>query len=430
MTRLCYAPPTKNPRGIDRVDLAFARHFIFEWPYGSSFLIPTPWGPRCFNSSIATKIISWNEARWNEDVDNSIDPTYKKLQAVLSGQYRNDDLFILNDLTSDNFKFSFKNNVFSVGYKIYDLLKNIGMHSGVSAVKNIPSNSIYLNTGQVGLARRDLLIWLQKRPDIRPVFMIHDVIPIDTPEYVSLNGTKYHKIMIENTAEFAKGLIVSTETSQKSILQRINSISKKKLDVFKSSLPVDNRFLLNHDVEIIPSEIPFFVFCGNIEPRKNLSFLLNVWKYLINNFEHNIPKLLIIGHPNSLSTETIHIIKHSEILRNHILQISGLSTRSLRNVISSAHGLLMPSFAEGFGLPIIEALSMGTPVIASDIPAHREAGGHFASYVSPIDGLGWAREIESLLINQKKIRAFLRDNYRPYNWIDYFMKLDEFIKEL
>jgi len=56
----------------------------------------------------------------------------------------------------------------------------------------------------------------------------------------------------------------------------------------------------------------------------------------------------------------------------HVIHAAGLSTTGLRRLIRSARALLMPSLAEGFGLPIQEALTLGTPVIASDLPAHRE----------------------------------------------------------
>jgi glycosyltransferase involved in cell wall biosynthesis len=89
----------------------------------------------------------------------------------------------------------------------------------------------------------------------------------------------------------------------------------------------------------------------------------------------------------------------------------------------------MPSFAEGFGSPIIEALALGTPVIASDLPAHREAGGPYATYLSPIDGVGWLAAIRSHVQQRSALRAKLA-NYQVRTWDQYLRRLDPFLLSL
>ncbi len=65
---------------------------------------------------------------------------------------------------------------------------------------------------------------------------------------------------------------------------------------------------------------------------------------------------------------------------------SGTALWELSNWLAHARALLFPSFAEGFGLPVVEALSVGTPVIATDLPAFREAAGSIPEYLDPLDG--------------------------------------------
>jgi glycosyltransferase involved in cell wall biosynthesis len=83
------------------------------------------------------------------------------------------------------------------------------------------------------------------------------------------------------------------------------------------------------------------------------------------------------------------------LIKDFVIEIDGLSTPALRQILSGARALLMPSFAEGFGIPIIEALAVGTPVIASDLAAHREVGATSVTYLSPIDGIGWLTAIQA-----------------------------------
>jgi glycosyltransferase involved in cell wall biosynthesis len=112
-----------------------------------------------------------------------------------------------------------------------------------------------------------------------------------------------------------------------------------------------------------------------------------------------------------------------------VIEIGGLSTPGLRRLLSNACALLMPSFAEGFGLPIIEALALGTPVIASDLPAHREAGGESVTYLSPIDGLGWLAAIKAHVKDRARYRARAA-NCRIRTWPEYLNKLESFLEEV
>ncbi len=86
----------------------------------------------------------------------------------------------------------------------------------------------------------------------------------------------------------------------------------------------------------------------------------------------------------------------------------------------------MPSFAEGFGLPIVEALALGTPVIASDLAAHREAGGSYVTYLHPIDGLGWLSAIRTHVTEQAVLRQRIAD-YRIWTWPDYLRRIEPFL---
>jgi glycosyltransferase involved in cell wall biosynthesis len=100
--------------------------------------------------------------------------------------------------------------------------------------------------------------------------------------------------------------------------------------------------------------------------------------------------------------------------------------------MSHAKGVLMASYAEGYGLPLIEALCVGTPVIASDIPAHRDVAGDYAIYRHPMDGLGWLAAIETLADNTDEAQAIRRRivNFRPPTWPDYFSKVEGFLRTI
>jgi len=107
-----------------------------------------------------------------------------------------------------------------------------------------------------------------------------------------------------------------------------------------------------------------------------------------------------------------------------------LSSPALARLIAHARAVLMPSLAEGFGLAIVEALSLGTPVLASDLAAHQEVGGAYALYLDPRRPGGWVREIIRLAEDggHHAARRALLAGYRPVTADDYFARVTAFLE--
>jgi glycosyltransferase involved in cell wall biosynthesis len=112
------------------------------------------------------------------------------------------------------------------------------------------------------------------------------------------------------------------------------------------------------------------------------------------------PLLVLVGERGWKNQNVIDLLERCPALQRHVIETSGLSTPGGKRLLAGARALLMPSFAEGYGLPVIEALASGIPVIASDIPTFREIGGDRFVALDPTDGPGW----------RDAIRAFAAEN--------------------
>ena len=95
--------------------------------------------------------------------------------------------------------------------------------------------------------------------------------------------------------------------------------------------------------------------------------------------------------------------------------------------IAGARALLMPSFAEGFGLPVMDALRLGTPIIATDLPVYREIAGDRPLYLSPTDKAGWKSAVESFAGGQQPKNT---PDFRAPTWKDHFTTVEAWLKKL
>jgi glycosyltransferase involved in cell wall biosynthesis len=197
-----------------------------------------------------------------------------------------------------------------------------------------------------------------------------------------------------------------------------------------ASLGID---ALPRSTEVEATAHPTFVTLGTIEARKNHLLLLNVWSRLIDEMGASAPRLLIIGQRGWEADEVFDLLDHCGKLRGHVNELSRCSDEELARHLASARALLFPSRAEGYGLPLIEALSLGVPVIASDIPVFREVGGNIPLYVDPLDSSDW----EAAIVDYSSDGSIARDeqlqrirSFRLPDWDSHFAAVEGWLRVL
>src|SRR5262249_22987080 len=134
---------------------------------------------------------------------------------------------------------------------------------------------------------------------------------------------------------------------------------------------------------------PYFVCVGTIEARKNHLLLLNLWRRLATEFGVQAPLLVLVGQRGWEIENVVDLLERCPALRGIVIEHNAMSDAELVPLFRGACAVLQPSFAEGFGFPLIEALALGVPALCSDIPALRETGGSVPEFLDPLDGPGW-----------------------------------------
>lgn len=243
--------------------------------------------------------------------------------------------------------------------------------------------------------------------------LLHDLIPITHPEYDTKRATQLHYKRLETIMAHADHVFTVTDAVRQDLLRHIPKAR------FTSSA-IHSGPGLDPPAEAIDFGRPTFVHLSSIDRRKNLAMLLHIWREFAD--DPDAPLLVVIGRRGNDQT-ALELIDRATALSRNVLATGPLGDRQVAAHIPNARALLTPSFTEGFGLPIIEAHQMGVPVIASDIPAHREVGGAAATYLSPLDAPAWAETIRAFaqdpaLVDQQ--RALIRP---PRTWDDYFEEM-------
>jgi glycosyltransferase involved in cell wall biosynthesis len=180
-----------------------------------------------------------------------------------------------------------------------------------------------------------------------------------------------------------------------------------------------------------PSQHPYFVVLGTIEPRKNHLLLLQVWKRLVEQMGEQAPLLVVIGQRGWECENVVDQLERCELLRGHILELSACSDDDLATWLHHAQALLFPSFVEGFGLPMVEAMACGTPVIASDLAVFHEIVGDIPDYLDPLDGVGWLAMIIKYTAqnSQESNRQLQRmSGFVVPSWDDHFKRVDALLE--
>jgi glycosyltransferase involved in cell wall biosynthesis len=414
--RLFLGALTHTPRGIDRVDMGYARFLFESWPGDCVGLLPTPWGIRLYERERALRMLDTVQASWREQQAAGHDSAYDRLRDWLQGR----------PVRAQPVSRSRRSGTLQRGLRF---LRDNGMPLGRSAIGCATKKAIYLNVGQMGWATPVTTRWLRRRPDIRAIFMLHDIIPLQHPELVSNSGRLSHSWMLRAVLRNAGGLITTTRSSNDTVMAKLRQQGLPAIPLRSIPLPVADVFLRCDPPDEALRRHPYFVICGAIEPRKNHILLLKVWQSLVQRTGASAPQLVIVGSPAHQGDQIVRQFQEAAELRDHVIVVSGLASPSLRELMANARAVLMPSLAEGFGLPVIEALAVGTPVLASDLLVHREVGEDLAIYLDPADDAAWFDAIMKIVENAQETDELRQriTQYCPLTSSDYFRSVGEFL---
>jgi glycosyltransferase involved in cell wall biosynthesis len=419
ITRLVTRVLNVTPNGIDRIDFALARHFLSR--PGAAGMMATGLGPRILSQDKAREAVEAIGAHWGEEAESEDDPGYVRVRAELIGAEPPPARRAAPRISHGR-----SGRVLGALHA----LGAYGMAVGQSPRAALARGARYVNVSQFPLWVPAYFRWLEDRRDVRAVFFIHDVLPIEMPEYFREAEYERFRARLANLARFGAGALVTTNVVREGLEAQLRARGRADFPICVAPIPVAPIFATEAAPDPALQGVPYFVVCSTIEPRKNHLLLLQVWRELVRRDGPGAPKLVIVGGRGWKFEAVAALLDRSPPLRGHVVEVSGLTTPSLKRLLDGARALLMPSFAEGYGLPVVEALRAGVPVIASDIPVFQEICGDRATLISPLDGEAWLETIRARGKAERRPANAAISAAGPGTWENYFARIDVFVSAL
>lgn len=288
------------------------------------------------------------------------------------------------------------------------------------------SHQVLINAGHSGLEHPRYAREVRAR-GLQAVYFLHDLIPISHPQFCRAGEDQRHSLRLNTMFDSGKALIVNSQATRVAAADYASARGLRLPECVVAPLaPAALPPASGHT----PLAGNYFVILGTIEPRKNHLLLLQVWRRLVQELGDSAPFLVVIGRRGWKCEPVIEMLERCPILRRHVLQQPRCGDRELLIWLRHARALLFPSFAEGFGLPLVEALAHGVPVIASDLAAFREIAAEIPDYLAPVDALGWRRaildynEVDNV---RRRLQLQRMRHYSAPSWSEHFALVDTLI---
>jgi glycosyltransferase involved in cell wall biosynthesis len=397
ISRLISGTRRPAPTGIDRVEHAYARHFLAQDPARLTFLMSGPFLPMAaLPQDLVAALLAALQTQWQGG--QGAEAAWQEAQR-LAHQART----------------------------------RHWLGRGRSALRDALAARepvLHLLVSHRGADRPGPIMAL-KRQGARFVPFVHDLIPITHPEYAPPRSTLQHRRRLETFATLADGIIVNSSATAESLAPFLAEAPRHgPIPVLPAPLGIDP---VPSDGQFPCPERPYFVCLGTIEPRKNHLLLLHLWRDLVETLGAAAPRLVLVGRRGWENENILDMLERCPALAGSVTEHAGLSDAAVARLLQGARALLFPSFAEGYGLPLAEALARGVPAICSDLSALREVGGMAPDYLDPLDGAGWRRMILDYTADHGPARQAQITRLAGWSaptWRDHFALVDPWLENL
>lgn len=241
-----------------------------------------------------------------------------------------------------------------------------------------------------------------RMPGVPNLYTLHDLVPLKLP-YASADNKRFYSKLIRKVVATADRIVTVSEASRADILELFPEAEPRLVNTWQAvRLPAGAAEEPQEDVARAVKSIfgldwgGYFLFFGAIEPKKNLARLIEAYLSLGTD-----TPLVIVGQRSFGSRQELRLLRRDELNPlvaqfKNVRRIDYLPRSLLLRLVRGARAVTFPSIYEGFGLPVLEAMALGTPVLTSNISSLPEVAGEAALLVDPYSPAAIAAGLRAL----------------------------------
>jgi glycosyltransferase involved in cell wall biosynthesis len=249
---------------------------------------------------------------------------------------------------------------------------------------------------------------VRKPHGTKTVVTVHDLIFMRFPEYYGMIDVSIYKWKLKRACENADVIVAVSQQTANDLRDFLNVDERKLRVVYQGCHPSFYKMVATEEVRekySLPSE--FLLFVGTLEKRKNAGVIIKA----LARMKNKVP-VVMVGRPTKYIAELEGLLKQYN-MREYVKFIYNMPFADLPALYQAASVFIYPSVFEGFGIPIVEAIASGVPVITSNGSCFSEAGGRDCIYVNPSNPEELADSI-TMVLDNKDLRDTMIDASRVY----------------
>ncbi len=228
------------------------------------------------------------------------------------------------------------------------------------------------------------------------VLTYYDLVLYLYPEAMRPIARIQQRMFQRYSVKRAKKILTISDQTGADLIRKFSiapEIVKTALLGYDEPAGAKNKKKVKEHNHILPFTNPYFLAVSTLEPRKNYGTLLSAYEQILKS-DPNFKYRLVIAGRRGWESQEFFTRLNSMIDSGKVCVLEGISDTDLESLYKNSAFFVMPSLYEGFGLPLLEALVVGRPALASDIPCFHEIGKELIEYIEPLDIDRWAEMIE------------------------------------
>ena len=311
-----------------------------------------------------------------------------------------------------------------------EVINNVTAVMATRSEANPGTGDTFFIVGAFWIVTRYDWVAVLRRKGVKFGLFIHDLIQIRNPDFAMPDVVDQFAVKLLDATELCDFVLTNSRYVRDDVRVYLRQARRRDLPVIDVPLPTALSFQYSRrassDCKDLQAQTLFFhdyvLVVSTIEVRKNHALLIRIWEKLRDELGVATPHLVFVGKWGWQIDALRAYIENQGYEGDWLYVLNNVSDMAMESLYKGALFTVYPSFAEGFGLPIGESLSCGTPCIASGTTAMPEVGGGFVRYFDPFDWTSALPVIRGAIVDREDLRRWqqrIAADFKPRQWGDF-----------